>query len=275
MRRPRGVAEPVRQRVRLTVIDWNLDAATPLGGKLELLARCDWDVLLLQEVTDESWPAVRGLGTAVWSAGRIPRLASPPRLHSAVVVRDGWRLTDTGPIAEVPSPERTATALVGRGGLRCAVASLGLPPASSWGTAGKGRQADRLACWLREQTLPTIVGIDAYAPKRDRPRLAECEWWDEGEALLLGADRIHDLRDAYRDVLRRDPGRRADVLDRWPDGPLATSYVSGDGRGASPCRYDHVLVSPDFEVDDVRHLYDEALAAGSDHALVLAELRVR
>jgi hypothetical protein len=261
--------------VRLTVVDWNLDGATPLGGKLELLATVDWHVLLLQEVTEETWPAVRELGAAVWSAGRLPGLARPPWRHSAIVVRDGWRLTDTGPVPEVPSPERTATALVGRGGLRCTVASFGLPPGSSWGTAGKGRQADRLACWLREQVGPAVVGVDAYAPKRDRPRLAECEWWNEGEALLLGADRIHDLRDAYRDVLRRDPGRRADVLGRRPAGPLAVSYVSGDGRGATACRYDHVLVSPDFEVDDVRHLYDEAVAAGSDHALVLAELRIR
>jgi hypothetical protein len=262
--------------MRLTVIDWNLDGFTGLDDKLALLAGLDWDVLLLQEVTASSWDRLRALGpAAAWSGDHLPALARPPRYHSAVVVGDGWQLTDTGPVPEVPSPERTATGIAERAGLRCEVASLALPPGVRWGDAGKGRQADRLACWLRDRQLPTVVGIDANAPREDRPRLSECVWWNEDEPLLLGADRVHDLRDAYRDVLRHDPERRAEILDVHPDGPLAVSHLRGRGRDRTACRYDHVLVSPAFEVDDVEYLWDEAIDAGSDHALVLAHVTLR
>jgi hypothetical protein len=262
--------------MRLTVLDWNLDGFTGLDGKLALLGSLDWDVLLLQEVTASSWDRLRGLGAAsAWSGDHLPDLARPPRYHSAVIVGEGWRLTDTGPVPDVPSPERTATATIERDGLRCEAASLALPPGVGWGDAGKGRQADRLACWLGDRHLPTVVGIDANTPREDRPRLSECVWWNEDEPLLLGAERVHDLRDAYRDVLRRDPARRAEILERHPDGPLAVSHLRGRGRARTPCRYDHVLVSPAFEVDEVEYRWDDAVEAGSDHALVVAHLTLR
>jgi hypothetical protein len=38
-------------------------------------------------------------------------------------------------------------------------------------------------------------------------------------------------------------------------------------------RYDHIYANwPDFRVRDIRYLYEEACAAGSDHALVVADL---
>jgi endonuclease/exonuclease/phosphatase family metal-dependent hydrolase len=262
--------------VQVTVIDWNLDGSTGLEAKLDLLRGLHWDVLLLQEVTESSWQRLRALGAAgAWSGEHLPALARPPRYRSAIVVADGWSLIDTGPVPDVPSPERTATAVVARGGFRGEVASFALPPGVSWGDAGKGRQADRLACWLRERDAPTIVGLDANTPRWDLPRLSECEWWNPQEELLLGAERIHDLRDAYRDLLRQDPERREAILRERPDGPLAVSYLRGDGRAQVECRYDHVLVSPAFEVHDVRYLFDEAVDAGSDHALVVAELGLR
>jgi endonuclease/exonuclease/phosphatase family metal-dependent hydrolase len=262
--------------VQVTVIDWNLAGSTGIEAKLDLLRGLHWDVLLLQEVTESSWPRLRALGAAGgWSGDHLPVLARPPRYSSAIVVADGWSLRDKGPVPDIPSPERTATAVIARGGFRCEVASFALPPGASWGDVGKGRQADRLACWLRGRDAPTIVGLDANAPKRDLPRLNECEWWNPQEALLLGDERLHDLRDAYRDLLRNDPARREDILRERPDGPLAVSYLSGDGRTATECRYDHVLVSPAFEVHDVRYLFDEAVDAGSDHALVVAELALR
>jgi hypothetical protein len=261
--------------VQLRVVDWNLDGPSKLDAKLDLLGSLDADVLLLQGATEASWERLRQLGdAAVWAGDHLPGLSQPPRHRAAIVVR-GHDLEDRGVVPGVPSPERTATGLLRVGDWGYIVASLGLPPLVEWGEAGKARQADRLACWLRDVAEPTIVGLDANAPRWDRPRLADTEWWNEHEALLLGVDRLHDLRDAYRDVLRHDPARREAVLAERPDGPLAVSYRRGHGRDAIDCRYDHVLVSPGFEVQDVRYLLDEALAAGSTHAVVVADLGVR
>jgi endonuclease/exonuclease/phosphatase family metal-dependent hydrolase len=262
---------PSKEVVR--VVDWNLNGATGIERKLALLADLDWDVLLLQEVTASTWEALLSLGEAgVWSRPHLPELFRPPRYHSAVVVRNGWGLTDSGPVPDVPSPERTITSVIARGAARIVVASLALPPGVAWGDAGKGRQADRIASWLAARELPTIVGIDANTPRWDRPQLEDCVWWNPQEPLLLGVDRRHDLRDAYRAVLDADPQRRAAIFTERPDGPLAVTHVRGRGANRVECRYDHVLVSPEVEVLALDHVWDDALEAGSDHALLRAVL---
>ena len=109
-----------------------------------------------------------------------------------------------------------------------------------------------------------MVGIDRNSPKWERHHLADDEWWNPREPLLYGADRVHDLRDVYRDVLARDPQAAARVQAAAPDGPLAVTHV----RGGVPCRYDAIYASPEFDVIEVTHLWDEARQAGSDRALV-------
>jgi hypothetical protein len=259
--------------VRIRVVDWNVDGFTRIDAKLALLQGLDWDVLLLQEVTTDSWGAFRQLGSVgVWSQTHLPPLARPPRYHSAIVVGSGLDLEDLGVVPDVPSAERTALARVITGDGSFIAASLALPPGVAWGKAGKGRQADRIASWLAGQRESVLVGIDANSPKFDHPELADCVWWNDKERLLLGADRIHDLRDVYRELLQRDADRRGAVLEGRPSGPLAVSHLRGRGDRRTECRYDHVLASPQFVVEGVGYLWDEARAAGSDHALVAAEL---
>jgi endonuclease/exonuclease/phosphatase family metal-dependent hydrolase len=261
-------------RTSVRVVDWNLGGGTGLDRKLELLDSLAWDVLLLQEVTRDAWHRLRELGKGVWSGDHLPDLRRPPAYHCAIVARAGCLLIDLGPVPAVPSPERTATGRLRVGGIELAVASLALPPGASWGEAGKGRQADRLASWLGARTVPMIAGIDANSPKHDAPRLEDCRWWNDQEPLLLGAERVHDLRDAFRDVVGRARPGHAATGGRRRGGPLAVSHLRGRGRGAVPCRYDHVLVSPEIGVGEVRYLWDAAREAGSDRAAVVADLTI-
>jgi endonuclease/exonuclease/phosphatase family metal-dependent hydrolase len=60
----------------------------------------------------------------------------------------------------------------------------------------------------------------------------------------------------------------------YPNGPLADSYHRGRRGKYLRCRYDSVRVSPGINVTDVRYLYEEAVRAGSDHALVVAEIEL-
>jgi hypothetical protein len=113
-----------------------------------------------------------------------------------------------------------------------------------------------------------VVGIDRNAPKWERRDLADDEWWNKREPLLYGAERAHDLRDVWRDVLDHDPELLAGVLAERPRGPLAVTHV----RRGIECRYDAIYVSPEFEVVEVEHIWEQALEAGSDHAAVKAVL---
>lgn len=53
---------------------------------------------------------------------------------------------------------------------------------------------------------------------------------------------------------------------------LAISHILGNKREYTPCRYDFIYATKDIELINIKYLYDEAIEAGSDHALVLAEL---
>jgi endonuclease/exonuclease/phosphatase family metal-dependent hydrolase len=110
----------------------------------------------------------------------------------------------------------------------------------------------------------------------DHPDEARSEfWWPAHEPLVLGprSDRQHDLEDAYRLWLAENPDEFNAIVTERPDGPLAITHL----RGAKEirCRYDQVWVSPEWHVERLRHLTEESFKAGSDHALVATELRLR
>lgn len=255
--------------MRLTILDWNVNGFAQ-RGQADLVDSLDWDVACLQEVTERSWPAFRRCATSGDVAfPYLPPLAGPPpRYATAVLVRgDAVRLADVGVLPDMPSPERAALARVESPAGPLWVGSWAAPPArGAWGPSGKGRQVQRFAAWLRDRPGPTLVGIDRNAPRWERPELADDHWWNRHEPLLYGTDRVHDLRDVYRDHLERHPAERAAALAERPEGPLAVTH---ERRGVA-CRYDAVYASPEFEVLDVRHLWDEAREAGSDHAAVIA-----
>lgn len=253
----------------LTVVTWNVNGYVQ-RTQAEFLGSLEWDVACLQEVTRASWSRFRVLaddGDVAFH--HLPPLASAgPRYACAVLVREPTRLVKLGVLPDMPSPERAELALLEIDGQHCWVGSWAAPPGVNWGKAGKGRQVDRFASWLADRPGPTIIGIDRNAPRWERHDLSEDEWWNGREPLMYGPDRVHDLRDVYRDHLTRDLGAAERVRRDFPDGPLAVTHV----RGGVPCRYDAVYASPEFAVDAVEHHWADAVAAGSDHALVRATL---
>lgn len=85
--------------MRLRIVDGNLDGFTRVEDKLELLAGLDWDMCLLQKITEESWPHLRSLADeALWSGDHLPELVSPPRCRSTILFRGNWLVHDTGPV---------------------------------------------------------------------------------------------------------------------------------------------------------------------------------
>lgn len=259
------------------IVDWNINGFSRLRGQGELLADLDWDICTLQEVTTTTWPQLRELGDdGAISLDFMPPLAGePPRYHSAVLVRGGMRIRDADVLPHLPSPERSlVVALATAAGREIVAASLASPPGVSWGRAGKGRQVLRIAAWLAERSAPTMIGMDANAPRFERLHPAATEWWNADEPVLFGSDRPHDLRDVFREYVASDPTRWAEVEARFPDGPLAVSYDRGKGDRSVPCRYDVILASPEFTVLHAEYTYDAALEAGSDHGLVRATLRL-
>jgi endonuclease/exonuclease/phosphatase family metal-dependent hydrolase len=261
--------------VRLRVVCWNIDGLR-LQLQPELLRETPWDVCLLQEVADAAQlrEIGRRAGASAWHgafahADSFLRGRARPRQYAAALVREPFRLVAPGVLDGVPAPERTLVAVAERDDVRVSLASLAAPSGGRLGAAERAAQCEGIAGWLAGREPPLVAYVDVGAPRRERLDPADCEFSSPAAALVLGPDGAHGLVDVYRSLLERDARLREQALAARPDGPLAVSHTSRNGVVSRP---DVLLASADLTVETARYAYDRAVAVGSDHALVVAEL---
>ncbi|MGB5675554.1 MAG: hypothetical protein WBO43_13495, partial [Gemmatimonadota bacterium] len=136
----------------------------------------------------------------------------------------------------------------------------------------KGAAYRSLLEYLTPRSIPILLGADMNTPSVDHPDLEESEFcWPQHEPLVFGPSPEHDLSDALRTWLAAHPERMAAIREERPEGPLMTSHMIGK-KNPKPARYDAIWASPEWRVDEVRYLFEEAVDAGSDHALVYADV---
>jgi hypothetical protein len=51
-----------------------------------------------------------------------------------------------------------------------------------------------------------------------------------------------------------------------------TLLLSPNSKLTYDSLYDFIYITPDFSVSQIHYLYDEAIEAGSDHAMVMSDL---
>lgn len=259
---------------------WNL-AGGKLSAKIaDLAAAHDVDVLAVQELTREGHDRLSRSGWFTESAYSLD-LRPPEKgeglvraLGCGLLIRPPWRIVAQR-LLETPLRERSLIGelLHDETGLRLTAGSFHAPP----GVTHKEKKPEtflRIAEWLATEARPVVMGMDCNTPRWDRPDLDQTEWHWKDEAALLGVDVKHGLRDAFRVYLEDHPEVFRAVRALRPEGPLEVSFVRGPGRHRYLCRYDHILISGDFRPASVRYLYNASVAAGSDHSLVVADLRI-
>jgi len=91
---------------------------------------------------------------------------------------------------------------------------------------------------------------------------------------MFGGRPEHRLDDTYRRWVNEHPEELEQIRATRPDGPLAISHRTDKRRDSPgfPRRFDALWISPEIEVASIDYHYEAAIAAGSDHALVVAEL---
>ena len=129
-------------------------------------------------------------------------------------------------------------------------------------TAGSPR-GPRGRSWSVPTSTPGADPVDLQPPTPKEPFY--------GEFDVAGSTARRGLVDASRQVLA-ERGELDRLRKVGSDGPLAVSHVLPGGAGH---RRDWILVSPDLTVVDAAYRYDEAVEAGSAHALYWADLAVR
>jgi hypothetical protein len=279
----------LRDHLTVRVASWNVafraGAVTQRQG--ELLRSLGPDLILLQEVNPGSAEILRRAAGADWLVRAIDLRAPAPddrpvRSRGVAIGGRGRPPARAWLLADVPLPERILVAETRVDGMGLTAVTYHAPPGVSWGLV-KPRQAVAFASWLAAQSVPIVLGADANTPLIDAVDFTRTRthWHsggrklhgEPGDDLLFGPGKIHPLDDALRRWLADHP-RDAAARAIPPNGPLAVTHRTGR-RTNSPGtarRFDSIWVSPHWTVQSIAHLYDDGIAAGSDHAVVVADL---
>jgi len=133
----------------------------------------------------------------------------------------------------------------------------------------KSEQFISIAEFLHDRQF-NFLCFDANEPKVDSYNISELEFFDrngdkgKSASLLFGENKVHELEDAFRSFI-------ADKSNKYlSKSPLATSFIL---TGGVEKRYDYIYYDKDWKVKSLKYLYNEAISAGSDHALVLGDFK--
>jgi hypothetical protein len=168
---------------------------------------------------------------------------------------------------------------VAAAGRSLVAASFHATPGTGRFGAGPGRPVGRykpyfhgaVAAALARCELPFVFAIDANEPRfetletvtfhRNGGQVGEAQ-----VAALLGMSPLHRGRDLLREQIATT-GAIPETAEA-----LAVTYQTHGGGEAGRRRFDSIWATADFKLDALRTLYGEALEAGTDHALLIADL---
>ena len=244
------------------------------ADQLGLLAEQHADILLLQDVGPSAVSAVAD--SHVWNSSVdswsvLPHDSAAPRRGGCLIAAaDGWSFQSTLTVPNALDPRRALAVAVNHNGVALTILSCYAPTNTGQGRKERLGYFSALADLLSAIPTPVVLGMDANGPRVDHPDIKQIKWWTKEEALVLGSGaRTEDvLRLWYAD----HPAELKRRTQYYPHGPLADSYHRGRKGKYLRCRYDTIRVSLGIRVTDVSYLYEEAVCAGSDHALVVADI---
>lgn len=261
--------------MKFKVISWNLKYKKYNRDQIKLLSSIDADIFLLQEVHKDFFRNLKKTGSFNWSTFSLRHRPPKPgegikkNLGCAILGKTG-KFLESYLLETVKFPERTLIAKVELESTIFTFCSFHIPPGASWKEI-KPETMKLISSWLRDNEEKTVFGIDANTPKTDHPIYRKNEWWWKDEPILMGHNPLHELKDVYRIYLNKNPEIYEKIVRKRPEGPLAVSYRRGT-KAKVPCRYDFIYATADLKQLFVDYCYDKATNAGSDHAIVLAEL---
>lgn len=285
------------------IATWNLhgrtsDAAARLGTLLAEQGGAD--LVLLQEVSQGGLPRFCDAAGLDWAVhvrdqfgdllqlrGRAGGLDAEGNKHAnpraVAIAGRGEPMRGATTFPDLPLPEKVLAGWIDIDGQRTTVVSYHAPTGAQHGVR-KVHQALQVARWLAMLGGPVIFAGDFNTPEFDPPHMVglRTHWHTghpeldggPGDDALVGPEPIHALRDAYRAWLADYPDEMARISVERPDGPLATTYRTGPADHHR-YRFDQIWLTDHFDVTNMNHLYDVALAAGTDHALVLVDAHPR
>lgn len=204
---------------------------------------------------------------------------------TAILCRNGYWIDDMSLVPKATNakspkgkPEFAISAKVS-GQADLTVISVHIPNGADYPVPLKQDCYRSLVELLSRTTGPIVIGMDANSwdnsevklPPTPTPRPAgSSDHPHYQDRLFFSSEPSHKMRDAYYDIMQREPERYAAIISENPYGPLAVSHK----RRGTPDRFDRMMVSPDVTVDSCDYDYESGKRGGSDHGTVIADLQI-
>ncbi len=254
----------------MRLVDWNISYAGDTERKMDYLKTLVYDdmCVLLQEVKPHAFSYIKSTFGDRFHMLYSLEYRKPSKFDSdarrlgvAIMVGKQFEVVESGVVERSPFPDRTLFATIKMDGQIIKLLALrSLTGCGYYRT--KSVQYDSFAEFIDEYH-PDVIGIDANEPQIDHYNMEKMVFFDNGpgakhffdEACAIG------LRDAFiqgNSISEQEEGK-----------PLAKSH---NIRRKGAVRYDFLLVKDSFHIKNAEYRYDEAVAAGSDHAVVLCEV---
>ena len=257
---------------KLKVIDWNISYMGDTQRKIDFLSSILEDnyCVLLQEVKRNAYDYLRSKfpnNKIIYSLDyRTPsRFDSNARkLGVVIILSSNISVIESGVIERAIFPERTLYTTVAIENKIIKILALHSITGCSYLKA-KSVQFDSFAEFI-DSYKPDIVGVDANEPKCDSNNIYKMEFYKNG------GDGAKKFFIQLIDSKLNDTFVKCNNISAYKQGePLTVSHKI---RGIKPVRYDFLFTNNSYRVENCKYLYEEAIDATSDHALIIADLQL-
>jgi exonuclease III len=270
----------------MRIISWNIRYSTTSSThrRLEYLQSINWDLIALQEVSKKAWAALKAadiFNSGYFTLDTFGIHPPGPKKHGAAIIsrNDRYKVSSPKLLPIIPKVERAISVTVIGAREPFSLVSWHSPNARGEGESFKMEGYRGFTEWLKVVDQPCIACFDGNH-WNVRTELALPDPPKEGERFyeedhFFSNNPPHELEDVFIKFLQNSPDEYMRIINDFPNGPLAVSYVrKGSGRVPIKDRFDYIFASHHFKVGQCLYDHDNAIKAGSDHGVVIVDLEL-
>ena len=255
--------------VLMRIIDWNISYSGDTTPKIEYLLSLlsDEVCVMLQEVKPHIYEYIRNAIGQNYHLLYSLNYRKPSNYDSGarklgvlIIVSGEAIIKNAGVIERSLFPDRTMYASVDLNGTQYKLLALHSITGCDYKKA-KSVQFDTFSEFV-DKYQPDVIGIDANEPRFDHYDISQMRFYDNGPGAKTFFETIekNGLLDSYV---------AANHITECTEGlPLITSHHI---RRKGNVRYDFLFVKNHIKIERMEYQFDQAISAGSDHALLLCD----
>lgn len=256
----------------MRIIDWNISYAGDIERKIDYLQTLlsEDSCVMLQEVKPHAYEYIKSTLGDRYAMFYSLEYRKPSKFDSdarrlgvLVLVSKCFKFVEAGVIERSPFPDRTMYVT-----LQIDERSVKLLSLHSLTGCGyyrsKSVQYDSFTEFI-DAYRPDIIGIDANEPQVDHYDVRQMQFFDNGPGTKHFFDELVNI--GLTDAFVRCNGTEGYECGH----PLIKSH---NIRRKGAVRYDFLFVRDTYSVTALKYNYDEAIAAGSDYAIIVGEVAV-